>query len=1336
MSADDTTKTKQEIARAESVKAIMEEQAAAGASIAATLDKIIEKHGEIGKALTKQLGDMEKYATDAEKLHLVESQIAETSQLKLDRMNELKRLEEKRLELAAQMDAAIAAAADTAEKEIIRADKRYKLTEYSEDRLNDLRQLGVSYTQDAIDLQEEAVEASKKQAKETGKIVKAQGETEALMQQTLETTLGLKDTTGDMADVLIDTLGTTRSFSEAMQGAGKAMSQAFTKTRMLKSVKNHLSDIADTAWKNLTAMDGLQMQWEEMDSRLTRATGATKAHGAEAKQLSLTMLDQSFTIERTEAAYGNLYKSSQAFSQLTTEGRKALTEQALQFERIGVNADTFAASVDGLNKVFGDTPEDVNKTTEELSNFARAMGVGPNEMLAEFNKQLPLLARYGKEQGVKMFKELAATAKLAGLEMSDLLNVAGKFDTFEGAAEAAGKLNFMLGGPMINSMEMLNATEEDRIKMLRESVAASGKSFETMGRFEKDLIAKTLGVDVSVAQKLFSDQNLNNIEEAQAAFAGQADEMGSLASQAEKAKTLEEEKAANAQRSLKHTQELSETMKGIHKIMNQISGFFSEYGVYLLPVIGIFKMISWWIAFTSSQFGQSILTRLGLVRASAAEEGIIHKMKLAADYIRTEIWYAWERSKEIAQNAWKWLQEKKMWLQQKIQDGAKKALKGAFWVWERMKEGAQWAWKQMMRLKNWVAEKTMMNESRAGILAHAAWKKVTEGAQWAWIQMMRLKDFIKEKAIDASKKALMGAFWIWEKAKEGAQFIWKQVMRVKDFIKEKAIDASKKALMGAFWIWEKAKEGAQFIWKQVMRVKDWVAEVAMLAKEKAAKIAFWVWEKGALVAAWAFKKILLAKEKAAKIAFWVWEKGALVAAWAFKKILLAKETAFKLAEIAKQKSAAAAAASTGGATSAAASGGGMLSGIKSFLGIGAAAAPAAAGVTAVGAAGTVAGGSVAAGAGVAGTALAGTGVVAGTTATAVGGIGVAGAATGTAVAGGAGVAGTALAGTGVVAGTTATAVGGVGVAAAGAGAATSTAFLPIIAIVLAIIAVLGLLWYFWDDVSGFFMATIGAIGGVFKWLGGLIVDVFVGALGIVKAVFKGFLKGIVWLVEGVMQGIFSPITAMIEGLGMILDFIPGLGSVADGLRSFSPGRIIHKYAGELRATIDGFADGGTNIKGGAAIVGEKGPEMLTLGQGSNVITNESLEKAFGLSAQQEEKNNAEPPWQDSLLNRLDSAGTQASTGPDSQWAGTHAAVEASYTDSLRQTAATRAELDRTSPYEKDPYAAAPAPSPAPAETGGGTTTINITLELDGEVLAKHTEEVAMGAMSKAFAFPP
>ena len=262
---------------------------------------------------------------------------------------------------------------------------------------------------------------------------------------------------------------------------------------------------------------------------------------------------------------------------------------------------------------------------------------------------------------------------------------------------------------------------------------------------------------------------------------------------------------------------------------------------------------------------------------------------------------------------------------------------------------------------------------------------------------------------------------------------------------------------------------------------------------------------------------------------------------------------------------------------------------------------------------------------------------------------------------------------------------------------------PITWIVLGIIAALALLWAFWEPIKEGFMYTLGLIGDAFKWLGGLIVDIFVGAFDIVKGILKGFLNVIVWAIEGVMQAMFLPLTALIEGAAAMMDWIPGLGTIADGLRSFSPGRIIHKYAGQIRATIDGFADGGTNVRGGAAIVGEKGPELVTLGQGSNVLTNENLEKTFSMSDQSAERDNNDEP---SMFDRF---------------------------NTMHADSPSTLEMLGRPPLEEQSEPAA-AMAPPPAETGGGTTTINITLELDGEVLAKHTEEVAMGAMSKAFAF--
>jgi phosphotransferase system IIB component len=92
------------------------------------------------------------------------------------------------------------------------------------------------------------------------------------------------------------------------------------------------------------------------------------------------------------------------------------------------------------------------------------------------------------------------------MEMGTLNGIIGdSFDTFEGAASAAGKLNAVLGGDYLNSVEMLNATESERIVLLKESFDASGKNFDQLSKYEKKAIAAAIGIsDLNEANKLFS----------------------------------------------------------------------------------------------------------------------------------------------------------------------------------------------------------------------------------------------------------------------------------------------------------------------------------------------------------------------------------------------------------------------------------------------------------------------------------------------------------------------------------------------------------------------------------------------------------------------------------------------------------------------------------------------------------------------------------------------------------------------------------------------------------------------------------------------------------------
>ena len=122
------------------------------------------------------------------------------------------------------------------------------------------------------------------------------------------------------------------------------------------------------------------------------------------------------------------------------------------------------------------------------------------------------MAAHGDKM-IDVFKGMSAAAKATGIEVSALLQIAGQFDTFEGAAQAAGNLNAILGGDLLNSVELLAATEEERIRMLIQSIQLSGKSWESMNKFERQAIASAAGItDMAQAGALFN-QSLSAYDE-------------------------------------------------------------------------------------------------------------------------------------------------------------------------------------------------------------------------------------------------------------------------------------------------------------------------------------------------------------------------------------------------------------------------------------------------------------------------------------------------------------------------------------------------------------------------------------------------------------------------------------------------------------------------------------------------------------------------------------------------------------------------------------------------------------------------------------------------------
>ena len=101
---------------------------------------------------------------------------------------------------------------------------------------------------------------------------------------------------------------------------------------------------------------------------------------------------------------------------------------------------------------------------------------------------------------------MEAQAQATGIAVSELDGLAAKFDTFEGAANAAGRLNAVLGNTHLSVMDLVHADPAEKFEMIKEAVASAGVAFEDMDRRQKDVIANALNMNTEQASRLFGSQ--------------------------------------------------------------------------------------------------------------------------------------------------------------------------------------------------------------------------------------------------------------------------------------------------------------------------------------------------------------------------------------------------------------------------------------------------------------------------------------------------------------------------------------------------------------------------------------------------------------------------------------------------------------------------------------------------------------------------------------------------------------------------------------------------------------------------------------------------------------
>jgi len=243
----------------------------------------------------------------------------------------------------------------------------------------------------------------------------------------------------------------------------------------------------------------------DMKVEFMKTTGASAEFAAslttqyeEAREFGATTAD-------VIASNQTLYSTFTDFTLISESARSSLALQGTELAKLGVSNQDFATAIQTSTKAMGMSTEQAGENMKDLTKFASDLGVAPSELARQFAGAGDMLAKLGSE-GTTAFKNLAIAAKTTGMSIESIVNLTNKFDTFDGAADQAGRLNAALGGNFVNAMDLMMATDPaERFGMIRDSILDTGLSFDEMSYYQKNFFKDSLGLkDVGELAALMS----------------------------------------------------------------------------------------------------------------------------------------------------------------------------------------------------------------------------------------------------------------------------------------------------------------------------------------------------------------------------------------------------------------------------------------------------------------------------------------------------------------------------------------------------------------------------------------------------------------------------------------------------------------------------------------------------------------------------------------------------------------------------------------------------------------------------------------------------------------
>jgi hypothetical protein len=372
-----------------------------------------------------------------------------------------------------------------------------------------------------IQLERDLLDLTDARDKAVSNIYSAQREIVKLEKEIEESSGETKKLLEEQKELLAQKIADQKKTSELSKEEIEQIKERYALQLKLREEAEREREVRQTLLDISSQMTGLQLEQlssakglttqiikmaHELDAAnvaLAQQTGYTSALSGDLMELTAASDSLGMSFSQAGEIIGGLTTSMTLFATLSDTTRRQVADTAASLSKMGVSAEETGQLFDGLTRGMNLTVQAADRVAKDFDRLGQQIGLPTSQMVKDFNTLQPQLARYGAE-GVKVFKELAKEARSLGMDLQEAFNIAEAFDTFQGAADLAGKLNAQIG-LQLNSVEMMTASHEDRIKILRQEFDLRGKNFKDMDRRQKQAIADVLGVDVDLASRLFGD---------------------------------------------------------------------------------------------------------------------------------------------------------------------------------------------------------------------------------------------------------------------------------------------------------------------------------------------------------------------------------------------------------------------------------------------------------------------------------------------------------------------------------------------------------------------------------------------------------------------------------------------------------------------------------------------------------------------------------------------------------------------------------------------------------------------------------------------------------------